>query len=497
MAAESAHYRWDNALTAAVNYGTEFTSATDPTKCDFGKLLYSDSFKNDPDLAGLYKEIEPLHKEIHGSAVTILSLAGTDKPAAQNMIQDELTPNIEKLVGLLGEYSTLYEEKTGSLTADINTINQRAVMIFIIMAIVVAGIIIETFIYIKTRVTNPIKKIRQTAERLAHGELNLDFTTKSKDGVVVALGDALNTSVKIIAKYVSDIDASMQSFSECDFSDTKTHGFLGDFKNISKSINNFRKCFVDTFKDIKNISESVSSEAAQVSDEATSLAQGATEQSATVQELTASIKDLYEKTAQNADKARETSTLSQDIRRYAAEGNERMAEMTKAVNEINEAGVDIGKVIKVIDDIAFQTNILALNAAVEAARAGEAGKGFAVVADEVRNLASKSASAAKETSVLIETSIKKAELGGIIAEKTAQSLSGITSGIEQSTANIADIADSSEALAKDLNMLTHGVETVSEVAERNTASSEECAAASEELDAGANSLSAIVKSFKF
>ena len=249
------------------------------------------------------------------------------------------------------------------------------------------------------------------------------------------------------------------------------------------------------FRDINTATHEVSSGASQISDGAQSLAQGSTEQAATVQQLSASIADIAVKTGENTDRANGAADLANAIKTNAEKGNSQMTEMTAAVEDINKASQDISKVIKVIDDIAFQTNILALNAAVEAARAGEAGKGFAVVADEVRNLASKSAAAAKETGALIENSMKKAELGAKIAADTAQSLSDIVSGINESAVIVAEIADSSENQKTAISQVNEAIEQVSEVVQRNSATAEESAASSEELNAQASILSSNVAKF--
>jgi methyl-accepting chemotaxis protein len=268
------------------------------------------------------------------------------------------------------------------------------------------------------------------------------------------------------------------------------HTAMSEDDIISHSIITMIDNLNTMFGEIEQASEQVTVGATQIAEASQSLAEGSTEQAATVEELSASIQDVAEKTGLNAKRANEASHLSIDIMQNAERGSHQMAEMTKAVDEINLASQDISKVIKVIDDIAFQTNILALNAAVEAARAGEAGKGFAVVADEVRNLASKSAAAAKETGALIENSMKKAELGSEIAGQTAVSLGEIVEGINRSTDLIKEIAESSEDQSSAINQINTAILQVSEVVQKNSATAEECAASAEEL----NSQSAILQS---
>ncbi|MDR0904168.1 MAG: methyl-accepting chemotaxis protein [Ruminococcus sp.] len=276
---------------------------------------------------------------------------------------------------------------------------------------------------------------------------------------------------------------------------TIEHTAMSDDDVISASIIKMLESLNFMFGDINRASEQVSLGANQISDASQSLAEGSTEQAATVEQLSASIQDVAEKTKQNAERAVNASEMSAAVKQNAEKGADQMAQMTEAVSEINQASQDISKVIKVIDDIAFQTNILALNAAVEAARAGEAGKGFAVVADEVRNLASKSAAAAKETGVLIENSMKKAELGSSIAAETAASLADIVEGINRSTDLITEIAESSEQQSMAINQINEGITQVSEVVQKNSATAEECAASAEELNAQSSILTDHVAKF--
>jgi methyl-accepting chemotaxis protein len=219
----------------------------------------------------------------------------------------------------------------------------------------------------------------------------------------------------------------------------------------------------------------------QIADGSQSLAQGSTEKAASVQQLSASITEIADKTKDNAEKAERAAMLAGDIKISAEKGSTQMDEMMTAVKDINESSQSIGKVIKVIDDIAFQTNILALNAAVEAARAGQHGKGFAVVAEEVRTLASKSAEAAKDTEGLIADSIQKAELGSRIADETAASLTEIVTGIGESNQLIAEISQLSEEQTAGIEQINRGIDQVAQVVQQNSATAEQSAAASQEM----------------
>ena len=252
----------------------------------------------------------------------------------------------------------------------------------------------------------------------------------------------------------------------------------------------------EMFNDINQSASQVSAGAKQIADGAQSLASGATEQAASIQELSASISEIAEHTKLNASMAGNAAKLANDIMNSAVDGSRQMGEMMAAVNEISEASSSIGKVIKVIDDIAFQTNVLALNAAVEAARAGQYGKGFAVVAEEVRSLAAKSAEAAKDTGALIENSIEKATLGVSIASETASSLEEIVAGVNDSNKIAVEIASASEEQLRGIEQINSSVEQVAGVVQHNSATAEESAAASEEMSSQSATLRSLMTQFK-
>ena len=247
--------------------------------------------------------------------------------------------------------------------------------------------------------------------------------------------------------------------------------------------------------EVNTSAEQVAAGTSQVSDGSQEISQGAVEQASAIEQLTASVTQIAEQTRQNAERANQANTMSADVGTIAFNGNEQMKSMLQAMVEINESSENISKIIKVIDDIAFQTNILALNAAVEAARAGIHGKGFAVVAEEVRNLAAKSASAANETTVLIESSIKKAEDGTMIADSTAEALAHIVKGINQVGGVVKEIASSSNEQASGISEINNGIDQLSQVVQTNSATAEEAAAAAEELSSQAEILKQMVAQF--
>ena len=252
----------------------------------------------------------------------------------------------------------------------------------------------------------------------------------------------------------------------------------------------------DVMSMIKRASLEVNTGAGQVAAASQSLAQGSTEQASAIEQVTASIRDIAAKTKDNANQANEANKLVHMASEDATDGNRRMTEMKTAMKEINDSSENISKIIKVIDDIAFQTNILALNAAVEAARAGSYGKGFAVVAEEVRNLASKSSQAATETAAMIEDSIAKVHAGSNLADETAAALVNIVEQVQKIVGITSNIALASNNQATALEQVDQAIEQVSQVVQTNSATSEECAAASEQLSGQASNLLNTIERFK-
>jgi methyl-accepting chemotaxis protein len=298
-----------------------------------------------------------------------------------------------------------------------------------------------------------------------------------------------------IKGYISEISSVLGEMSRGNLNVGIETAYKGDFVALKDSINQIIDSLNEVMGDISSASDQVAAGTRQVSDGSQEISQGATEQASSIEELTSSVTQIAEQTRQNAMSANKANELSEAAGNGAMHGNEQMKEMQQAMADINQSSQNISKIIKVIDDIAFQTNILALNAAVEAARAGAHGKGFAVVAEEVRTLAARSAAAAKETTEMIEGSIRKTAAGTKIADDTATSLTSIVEGVQKAAQLVSEIAAASNEQASAIAQVNRGIEQLSTVVQTNSATAEEAAAASEELASQADLLKSMVEKF--
>ena len=355
--------------------------------------------------------------------------------------------------------------------------------------------VIEGFNLTLDAVIDPIQAASVTLNELAEGNLNIAMKGDFK-GQHGKIKNDMNRTIDFLKGYVSEITDTLEEMGRGNFDLEITNLYCGDFLAIKKALNDIATNLSTTLSDINVAASQVEIGAQQISDGGQALSQGTTEQASSIQELTASIEEVASETKRNAKNANEANELAINVRTNAEVGNTQMVKMVAAMSEINDSSNNISKIIKVIDDIAFQTNILALNAAVEAARAGQHGKGFAVVAEEVRTLAARSAEAAKETTGLIEGSIDKVEVGTRIADETAVSLAEILNQIEKVTTLVGNIARASNDQASEIAQINQGVEAVSQVVQTNSATAEQSAAASQELSGQAEMLKQMVDAFK-
>ena len=414
---------------------------------------------------------------------------------ATDAIINECTPALDKTV------------ETGKKLDDVtDQASSRAVRITVVLAIAGIGVIIICLIlaFILARKTAervmetilvPLHEIEHVAQELTEGNLHSTLEYHSEDEIG-RLAHSMRKSIRILGSYVDDIDHAMKQFSEGNFDVQPEVEWKGDFIGILNSFMSFEKSMADTVKGIQRVSDEVFNGAEQVASSSSDLADGATNQAAVVEELTATVENVSEQVAQNSKTAKEISGRVDELGNSILESNSKMREMVDSMNEINVASKEIDKIIATINEIASQTNLLALNASIEAARAGEAGRGFAVVANQVNVLADQSAQAAKESSLLIETSVKAVEKGMVIAGQTAAKLEEVAESSKTITEEVANIADTLETQTSEIYQINQGIEQINDVVQTNSATSEECAAASQEMSNEAENLRGLIQKFQ-
>jgi len=403
---------------------------------------------------------------------------------------DHLVPSyismMEMILSLIDETKTLaHAAAEGNLQARGDTGKFKGEFVHIISGI---NALIDS-------VATPLHEIRDVMVQMSQGNLNVSVKGNYK-GDYLVLTNSVNETVSILRNVVNEISEILLRMAQNDLNIERVRAYKGGFARISESINRIVDSLNKTLKEINSAAEQVAAGAGQIAAASETLSQGSEEQASSIEEITASITQIAAQVKQNAANANQADELGSVARNDALKGNEQMKKMLQAMHEINEASTNISKIIKVIDDIAFQTNILALNAAVEAARAGQYGKGFAVVAEEVRNLAQRSANAAKETTALIEGTIEKVNAGTIIANNTAQALNEIMESVSKASELVSQISAASNEQALAISQINQAVGEVSQVVQTNSATAEEGASASEELSSQAEMLKQMINRFR-
>lgn len=414
---------------------------------------------------------------------------------ANKLVNESYMPVLDSVRGVLSDIGYVAEDGALAHFQEGNDIKAYSTLLLIILAVICIVLTLVICIYSTRTITRPILELEGAANQLASGNLKAEILYESKD----ELGDLANSmrqTTKTLDWYISDIAHVMSEIEKGNMLVTPQASFEGDFVRLKSSITNVIDTFRGTLSQIDQASAQVTSGSEQVSSGAQALSQGATEQASAVEELAATFNEISAQVKDTAGNAQQASTKVNAVGEEAMESNRRMQDMLSAMTDISHSSGEIGKIMKTIEDIAFQTNILALNAAVEAARAGTAGKGFAVVADEVRNLANKSSEASKNTASLIENSLTSVSSGKKIADETAQSLKTVVDGVREVSETIDKISFASNEQAGSITQVTLGIDQISSVVQTNSATSQESAAASETLFSQALILKSLISKFQ-
>lgn len=425
----------------------------------------------------------------------VIAMAKENKnEEAANYMETNNIVSIKKAQEELDTLINTADAKGEELIASLSNKQNRAVTILVVLGVMSVIVSIAFGIYITRSITKPLAEIEKAANEMAEGNLKavIKYTAKDELG---SLSNSMRTMMQRISYYMNELTSGMEQLAVGDLNVKEREKFLGDFGPVQEAIRTLISNLNQTLENINEASNQVASGSEQVSYGAQALSQGATEQASSVEELAATINEIsvhVNDTNKNVNNAEELIKEAGDAVKIS---NQQMQEMIGAMDEISGKSAEIGKIIKTIEDIAFQTNILALNAAVEAARAGAAGKGFAVVAEEVRNLASKSSDASKNTSILIGGSVEAVSRGTHIANETAASLIKVVEKAQAVEAIIVEIAEASNDQANSIEQITLGIDQISSVVQTNSATAEESAAASEELSGQAEVLRELVGHF--
>lgn len=441
-------------------------------------------------MSALSNQLVPLEEQAMNMAAS-----GKTKEALQYVYGADYASTTKQISTLQNNFLEALHQRTAAHVQQLESFcNVTRSLHSLLLACLVIMQIVQN-LFVRRKIITPLNAIRNQMTEIARGNLSADFSLEPDTSEIGTLIGAIQETKRQLQRYIGNISEQLSKMAQGNMDLHVDMDYIGDFQPIKQSMEVILDSMNHTLANIDQSAMQTSGHADQVASGAQALAQGTTEQASTVEELSATIGELTERMAhiaENADKTKQITNLAGESINLC---DQKMMEMKTAMDAIDSTSREIGKIIKTIEDIAFQTNILALNAAVEAARAGAAGKGFAVVADEVRNLANKSQDASRQTTLLIENSTKAVERGVELTDETAETLSSVVESTRSAISYIETIAMDSEQQATALRQVNVGVDQISNVVQTNSATAEQSAAASQELRQQAGRLEKLVRCF--
>ena len=475
------HYEWLESYNESIQNGTEFTGSLDHTTCLLGKWMsgVSDADLSDRVINDTLQSIKSPHEKMHQQASEILQIAKEDKDAAYKRFLEEIKPLTSQVITGLDTISNQYQATANEASEKLD----RLIFLMIILNVVsaVVGIIVAVFYGTCSakQISGPITAVADWSERLSQGADQFEFDSSVLEGNE---DNEIGSMIRSFQRMVESIQENVRVVKRLAEGDMTVFVNIRSHEDsLGKNLYHLVQSNDFMFAKIIKIAMSVASASQHIANASQMLADSASRQADAVNELNKFTNETTDLVAQNATDVEHATNVSQSMRQDMQESNVKMGLLVKSVDEINKSSQKIANVIKLIDDIAFQTNILALNAAVEAARAGEAGKGFAVVADEVRVLALKSAEAANESKTLIEATMRATKDGSRTSSEAFATFQHIVEDLDKIIDTVANISGSSLKQKEAISHIHTQVELINDSITSNLSVNEEAAAASSEM----------------
>jgi len=422
--------------------------------------------------------------------------AGEMQAAVDYVYGEEYSASVAQINAIKEKFlATLNERTLGEVNLISEEVSRLKTMMVSALAIVVVLQMIN-LIFVRVGILSPVIKVRDQMVEIAEGNLSAEFRLESNTSEIVMLVESIHETKRELKNYIKDINDILDQMAQGNMNQRVSGEYKGEFLPIRDALTQILDALNDALSQINLTAEQVSDESRRMASDAQILSSGAVKQASAVEELSSSIKEIAEEVEHTSQDADHAQSFSMDAMKQLQISNQKMEELTVAIEDISKASNQIGGIIKTIEDIASQTNILALNAAVEAARAGEAGKGFAVVADEVQNLANKSAVSAKSITELIENSLRLVKHGTSLSEDTTNALEGVVAGAKKVTEMVDRIAEAATQQSQSLKQVTLGMNQISEVVQTNASTAEKSASSANELYEQAEELKVSVHRFR-